>query len=431
MITNAQPWDNLKFDLGGVEEVRRKFFGTLYNTYSFFQLYANIDGFNYSDADIKMEDRPEIDRWILSLLNSLIKEVEECYEAYEPTRAGRAIQNFVNENLSNWYVRLCRKRYWGGEYDTDKISAYQTLYKCLETISVLASPIAPFYMDQLFKDLNSVTGRFTEESVHLIDFPKYNEEEIDKALEERMDMAQKISSMSLGLRRKVKIRVRQPLQKIMIPILDESMVPQLEAVKSIVLSEINVKEMEFITDTSGVLVKKIKPNFKALGPKHGKIMKQIAAAIGQMSQEDIVAFEKAGSYAITVNEENIDLTLEDVEIISEDIPGWLVANEGKLTVAMDVNITEELRQEGIAREFINRIQNLRKDSDFDVTDKIKLEIMMHDSINDAVLAHKEYIGSQTLAVSVELVEKLAESEAKAVEIEQGVESFIKIEKVSE
>jgi isoleucyl-tRNA synthetase len=394
-------------------------------------LYANIDGFNYSDADIAMEERPEIDRWILSLLNSLIKEVEAAYEAYEPTRAGRAIQEFVTENLSNWYVRLSRKRYWGGDFTTDKISAYQTLYKCLETVSVLASPIAPFYMDQLFKDLNSVTGRFTEESVHLVDFPKYDEAVIDKALEERMDMAQKISSMSLGLRRKVKIRVRQPLQKIMIPVLDEAMVPQLEAIREIVLSEINVKEMEFITDTSGVLVKKIKPNFKTLGPKHGKIMKQIAAAIGQMNQEDIVAFEKAGAFAITVNDENIDLTLEDVEIISEDIPGWLVANEGKLTVALDVNITEELRQEGIAREFINRIQNLRKDSDFDVTDKIKLEIMMHDSINDAVLAHKEYIGSQTLAVSVELVEKLADNEAKAVEIEQGIESFIKIEKVSE
>jgi isoleucyl-tRNA synthetase len=430
MITNAQPWDNLKFDLGGVEEVRRKFFGTLYNTYSFFQLYANIDGFNYSDADIAMEERPEIDRWILSLLNSLIKEVEECYEAYEPTRAGRAIQDFVTENLSNWYVRLSRKRYWGGEYDLDKISAYQTLYKCLETISVLASPIAPFYMDQLFKDLNSVTGRYSEESVHLVDFPKYDEAVIDKALEERMDMAQKISSMSLGLRRKVKIRVRQPLQKIMIPVLDETMIPQLEAVKNIILSEINVKDMEFITDTTGVLVKKIKPNFKTLGPKHGKIMKQIAGTIAQMGQEEIMAFEKAGNFAITVNDQNIDLTLEDVEIISEDIPGWLVANEGKLTVAMDVNITEELHQEGIAREFINRIQNLRKESNFDITDKIVLKIMKHESINAAVEAHKDYIGSQTLATSVELVDNLTEENAKAVEIEQGVESFIMIEKVS-
>lgn len=430
MITNAQPWDNLKFDLGGVEEVRRKFFGTLYNTYSFFQLYANIDGFTYSEADVPMEERPEIDRWILSLLNSLIKEVEECYEAYEPTRAGRAIQDFVNENLSNWYVRLCRKRYWGGEYSTDKISAYQTLYKCLETVAILASPIAPFYMDQLFKDLNSVSKNYSVESVHLVDFPKYESSVIDAALEQRMDMAQKISSMSLALRRKVKIRVRQPLSKIMIPILDDSMVGQLEAVKNIILSEINVKEMELITDTTGVLVKRIKPNFKTLGPKYGKIMKQISAEIGQMSQADIATFEREASFSIVVNEENIALSLEDVEIISEDIPGWLVANEGKLTVAMDVNITEELRQEGIAREFINRIQNLRKDSDFNVTDKIKLEIMKHDSINDAVLTHKEYIGSQTLAVSVELVESLDENEAKAVEIEQGIDSFIKIEKVS-
>ncbi len=431
MITNAQPWDNLKFDLSGVEEVRRKFFGTLYNTYSFFQLYANVDGFTYSEADVPMEKRPEIDRWILSLLNSLVKEVEECYEAYEPTRAGRAIQDFVNENLSNWYVRLCRKRYWGGEYDTDKISAYQTLYKCLETISILGSPIAPFFMDRLFLDLNSVTKRYTESSVHLVDFPAVDESVIDKALEERQDMAQKISSMVLGLRRKVKIRVRQPLSKIMVPILDETMIPQLEAVKGIILSEINVKEMEFITDTSGVLIKKIKPNFKTLGPKHGKIMKQIAGEIAKMNQDDIVTFEKASEFTIVVNDENVVLTLQDVEIISEDIPGWLVANEGKLTVALDVNITEELRQEGIAREFINRIQNLRKDSDFDVTDKISLEIAMHDAINDAVRTHKDYIGSQTLAESVSLVENIEGDDAKAVEIEAGIETYIRIKKLSE
>ena len=431
MITNAQPWDNLKFDLSGVEEVRRKFFGTLYNTYSFFQLYANVDGFTYSEADVPMEKRPEIDRWILSLLNSLVKEVEECYEAYEPTRAGRAIQDFVNENLSNWYVRLCRKRYWGGEYDTDKISAYQTLYKCLETISVLGSPIAPFFMDRLFLDLNSVTKRYTESSVHLVDFPVADESVIDKALEERQDMAQKISSMVLGLRRKVKIRVRQPLSKIMVPILDESMIPQLEAVKGIILSEINVKEMEFITDTSGVLIKKIKPNFKTLGPKHGKIMKQIAGVIAKMNQDDIVTFEKASEFTIVVNDENVVLTLQDVEIISEDIPGWLVANEGKLTVALDVNITDELRQEGIAREFINRIQNLRKDSDFDVTDKISLEIAMHDAINEAVATHKDYIGSQTLAESVSLVEKIEGEDAKEVEIEAGIETYIRIKKLSE
>ncbi len=429
MITNAQPWDNLKFDLAGVEEVRRKFFGTLYNTYSFFQLYANIDGFDYSEKDIPMENRPEIDRWILSLLNSLIKEVEESYENYELTRAGRAIQNFVTENLSNWYVRLSRKRYWGGEYSTDKISAYQTLYKCLKTVSILASPIAPFYMDRLFKDLNVVTKHYSENSVHLVDFPSYDEAVIDKALEERMDMAQKISSMALGLRRKVKIRVRQPLSKIMIPILDETMVPQLEAVKNIILSEINVKEMEFITDTSGVLVKKIKPNFKALGPKHGKIMKLIAAEIGKMDQQDIVEFERSGAFNINVNGTDIALELTDVEIISEDIPGWLVANEGKLTVALDVNITEDLRQEGIAREFINRIQNLRKESDFDVTDKIALQIQKHPALDDAIEAHKDYIGSQTLAATVDLVDSLPKKESKLVEIESGVETLIQIEKI--
>jgi isoleucyl-tRNA synthetase len=431
MMTNAQPWDNLKFDLGGVEEVRRKFFGTLYNTYSFFSLYANIDGFNYSEPDVPMEERPEIDRWVLSLLNSLVKEVHECYESYEPTRAGRAIQEFVTENLSNWYVRLSRKRYWGGEFTTDKISAYQTLYKCLETVAVLASPIAPFYMDQLFNDLNAVTKRHEEDSVHLLKFTEVDESCIDSALEERMDMAQKISSMVLGLRRKVKIRVRQPLGKIMIPILEERLTDQLDAVKDIIKSEINVKEMEYITDTTGILVKKIKPNFKTLGPKYGKMMKQISGAINQMGQEDIMNFERDGAFEITAGEDTIKLALEDVEIISEDIPGWLVANEGKLTVALDVNITEDLRQEGIAREFINRIQNLRKDSDFDVTDKIRLEIGKHEAINEAVEAHKAYIGSQTLAVSVELVEGLNDTVAKLVEIDKDVESFIKIEKVSE
>ncbi|MCT4613362.1 MAG: isoleucine--tRNA ligase [Marinifilaceae bacterium] len=429
MITNAQPWDNLKFDISGVEEVRRKFFGTLYNTYSFFQLYANIDGFNYSEADIPANERPELDNWILSLLNSLIKEVEECYEAFEPTRAGRAIQNFVTENLSNWYVRLSRKRYWGGEYSTDKISAYQTLYKCLETISILSSPIAPFYSDRLFNDLNSVTNKYEEKSVHLVDFPKYDADLIDTDLEERMEMAQKISSMCLGLRRKVKTRVRQPLSRIMIPILDNKTEPQLRAVKDIILSEINVKDIEFITDTSGILVKKIKPNFKTLGPKHGKIMKQIAACINQLNQDDIHKFEQEQKYTIIVNDNPVELGLEDVEIISEDIPGWLVANEGRLTVALDVNITEDLKKEGIAREFINRIQNLRKESDFEVTDKINLEIQKHDYINQAVEEYKEYIGSQTLAANVNLVDKLDNENAKSVEIETGVETLIKVEKL--
>ena len=430
MITNSQPWDNLKFDLSGVEEVRRKFFGTLYNTYNFFALYSNVDGFNYSEADVPMEERPEIDRWILSLLNSLIKEVGDCLESYEPTRAGRAIQNFVTENLSNWYVRLSRKRYWGGEYSKDKLSAYQTLYKCLETISVIASPMAPFFMDQLFLDLNGVSKHHKVNSVHLLSFPQVDESVIDSALEERMDMAQKISSMVLGLRRKVKIRVRQPLSKIIIPIMEEKTTQQLDAVKDIILSEINVKSMEYITDTTGILVKKIKPNFKTLGPKYGKMMKQISSAINQMNQDDIMAFEKAETFVLTLGEEKINLGLEDVEIISEDIPGWLVANDGKLTVAMDVNITDDLHHEGIAREFINRIQNLRKESDFDVTDKIKLQIKKHSAVNDAVETHKAYIGSQTLAESVELVDELSEKDAKLVEIDSEIETLIRVEKIS-
>jgi len=427
MITNSQPWDNLKFDLNGIEEVKRKFFGTLYNTYSFFTLYANVDKFNYSEADLPIEERPEIDRWVLSLLNSLIKEVEDAYLNYEPTRAGRAIQNFVTENLSNWYVRLSRKRYWGGEQSKDKTSAYQTLYKCLETISILMSPIAPFYSDMLFNDLNSVSGKHTDSSIHLGEFPIADETCIDKDLEERMDMAQKISSMALGLRRKVQIRVRQPLSKIMIPILDESMETQIEAVKNIILSELNVKEIEYITDTAGILVKKIKPDFKKLGPKFGKQMKQVAGAINQLTQEDIMNFEKSGNYEILVDEKPVQLEITDVEILSEDIPGWLVANEGKLTVALDINITDELKQEGIAREFINRIQNFRKECDFDVTDKIKLEIGKHEEINLAVQNHKEYIGSQVLAVSVMLSDELNDENAKAVEIDD-INTYIKIEK---
>lgn len=429
MITNAQAWDNLKFDLEGIEEVHRKFFATLYNTYSFFRLYANIDEFTYRKADLKIEERPEIDRWILSLLNSLIQEVEASYEAYELTRAGRAIQEFVTENLSNWYVRLSRKRYWGGKHSKDKLSAYQTLYQCLETVAILASPIAPFYMDQLFLDLNSVTRRYKEESVHLINFQKSDASIINKELEERMAMAQKISSMALGLRRKVKIRVRQPLQKIMIPVSNERMIDQLQAVREIILSEINVKEMELISDTSGILVKKIKPNFKILGPKYGKMMKQLANAISQMSQEEILALEKNGNHAIQADNKDFKIGLDDVEIVSEDIPGCLVANEGKFTVALDVNITEKLKFEGIARELINRIQNLRKESDFDLTDKIKIEILKHDAINDAVVTHKEYIGSQTLAVEIQMSDYINKNEAFLVEIEAGVESLIKIEKV--
>ena len=427
MITNSQPWDNLKFDMAGIDEVKRKFFGTLYNTYGFFALYANVDHFRYAEAEVAIEERPEIDRWILSLLNSLIKEVTEAYEKYEPTRAGRAIQDFVIENLSNWYVRLSRKRYWGGEYSQDKISAYQTLYICLETIAILSAPIAPFYMEKLFGDLNKVTGRHSG-SVHLADFPKADEKLIDNELEERMELAQQISSMVLGLRRKVQLRVRQPLSKLIIPILNDHMIRQLDAVKNIILSEVNVKEIEYITDTTGVLVKKIKPNFKTLGPKYGKYMKQISTLIAAMEQSDIFEFEKNGRYQLNIGTEPIDLSLEDVEILSEDIPGWLVANEGHLTVALDINVTKELKEEGIARELINRIQNLRKESNFDVTDKITLAIGRHKEINEAVENFSQYIASQVLAEHIELTDE-KDDKARDIEIDD-IHTFIKIERIN-
>ena len=427
MITNSQPWDNLKFDMAGIDEVKRKFFGTLYNTYGFFALYANVDHFRYAEAEVAIEERPEIDRWILSLLNSLIKEVTEAYEKYEPTRAGRAIQDFVIENLSNWYVRLSRKRYWGGEYSQDKISAYQTLYTCLETIAILSAPIAPFYMEKLFGDLNKVTGRHSG-SVHLADFPKADEKLIDNELEERMELAQQISSMVLGLRRKVQLRVRQPLSKLIIPILNDHMIRQLDAVKNIILSEVNVKEIEYITDTTDVLVKKIKPNFKTLGPKYGKYMKQISTLIAAMEQSDIFEFEKNGRYQLNIGTEPIDLSLEDVEILSEDIPGWLVANEGRLTVALDINVTKELKEEGIARELINRIQNLRKESNFDVTDKITLAIGRHKEINEAVENFSQYIASQVLAEHIELTDE-KDNKAKDIEIDD-IHTFIKIERIN-
>lgn len=425
MITNAQPWDNLKFDLTGIDEVRRKFFGTLYNTYSFFTLYANVDGFEDKDKKIPYAERPELDRWILSLLNSLIVEVTEHLDNYELTRAGRAIQEFVTENLSNWYVRLCRKRYWGGEYDADKISAYQTLHECLKTISVLASPIAPFYTDQLFRDLTKVQGK--EESVHLTTFPKANAKCIDKELEARMDLAQKISSMILGLRRKVKIKVRQPLQKVLIPILDTQMQQRIQAVEDIILTEVNIKEIEYLSESTDVLVKSIKPNFKTLGPKYGKMMKQIAAAIGKLEQEDIADFEKQGTFNLQLESEHLSLTLEDVEIASQDIPGWLVANEGALTVALDITITETLRNEGIARELVNRIQNIRKDSGFEVTDKVNIRISAHPATDKAVIAHEYFIASQTLGNDVALVANL--TEGREEEIEEDVVLRVSVEKV--
>jgi isoleucyl-tRNA synthetase len=419
MITNSQPWDNLKFDVTGVDEVRRKFFGTLYNTYSFFALYANVDGFTYQAGEVPVEERPEIDRWIISLLNTLIKEVGEQYENYEPTRAARLIQDFVTENLSNWYVRLNRKRYWGGEFDTDKRAAYQTLYTCLETVALLAAPVAPFYMDKLFTDLNAITGRFEAESVHLASFPKYNKALIDTALEKRMDVAQKLSSMILGLRRKVNIKVRQPLNKIMLPVSGPKFRKQVEAVKPLILNEVNIKEIEYITDTTGILVKRIKPNFKTLGPRFGKLMKEVGGAISSMDQEQIASFEKEQSYLIKAGGQDIQLGLEDVEIVSEDIPGWLVANEGAITVALDINVTEELRQEGVARELINRIQNIRKESGFEVTDKINVLLEKHELISKAVELHGKYIGSQTLAESVSLTDKLENKVCKRVDIDEN------------
>lgn len=430
MITNSQPWDNLKFDPAGVDEVKRKFFGTLYNTYSFFALYANVDGFHNKETEVPIHERPEIDRWVLSLLQSLVKEVTDAYESYEPTRAGRAIQDFVTENLSNWYVRLNRKRFWGGEYDQDKIAAYQTLYTCLETVSMLAAPIAPFFMDKIFTDLNKASGKHTAESVHLADFPKCEDSLIDKRLEVRMDIAQRVSSMVLGLRRKVNIKVRQPLTKIMIPVLDPEMQESIEAVKNLILTEVNVKELEYITDTKGVLVKKIKPNFKTLGPKFGKQMKEISSAVAAFTQDDIIKVETNGTYVIPSSAGELTLTLEDFEILSEDIPGWLVASEGRLTVALDITVTEELRQEGIARELINRIQNIRKDIGLDVTDKIIIRIGKNSAIDDAVLKHSSYISTQTLAVDILLEDSVNGEGSQEIELDTEMVTRIRVDKAS-
>jgi isoleucyl-tRNA synthetase len=426
MITNSQPWDNLKFDVDGVDEVKRKFFGTLYNTYSFFALYANIDNFTGKEKEVEHSERPEIDRWIISLLNSLISEVKEYYEQYEPTKAGRAIQDFVMENLSNWYVRLNRKRFWGGEMNQDKLAAYQTLYTCLETVAVLASPIAPFYCDRLFKDLNEGTKRNAEVSVHLTKWPVSDSGRIDKKLEERMDIAQKLSSMVLSLRRKVNLKVRQPLQKIMIPVLTAEFKEQIKEISGLILSEVNVKEIEYLEDTAGILVKKIKPDFKKLGPKYGKLMKQVSEAIVSFSQEDINNLEKQGIKLLIVENQEVLVNVDDVEIMSEDIPGWLVSNEGRFTVALDITVTEELRQEGIAREFINRIQNLRKDSGFDVTDKIHVRIQKHEAINEAINTYNEYIGQQTLALSINLVDKMEQNENQLVEVDNDIVTYIDV-----
>ena len=406
MITNSSPWDNLKFDVDGIEEVRRKFFGTLYNTYSFFSLYANVDGFEYKEADVPMTERPEIDRWILSVLNTLVKEVDTCYSEYEPTKAGRLISDFVNDNLSNWYVRLNRKRFWGGEFTQDKLSAYQTLYTCLETVAKLMSPIAPFYADKLYMDLVTATGRDNVVSVHLAKFPEYNEEMIDRELEARMQMAQDVTSMVLALRRKVNIKVRQPLQCIMIPVVDEEQRAHIEAVKALIMSEVNVKDIKFVDGAAGVLVKKVKCDFKKMGPKFGKQMKAVAAAVAEMSQEAIAELEKNGSYTLQLDGTDVLVEATDVEIFSEDIPGWLVANEGKLTVALDVTVTEELRREGVARELVNRIQNIRKSSGLEITDKIKITLSKNQQTDDAVNEYKDYICNQVLGTSLTLTDEV-------------------------
>lgn len=404
MITNASPWDNLKFDMEGIEEVRRKFFGTLYNTYSFFALYANVDKFAFTEALIPVSERPEIDRWIISLLNTLVKDVDEFYNTYEPTKAGRAISDFVNDNLSNWYVRLNRKRFWGGEMTKDKLSAYQTLYTCLETVAKLMAPISPFYADKLFCDLIAVTGREKVVSVHLSDYPAYELSVVDKRLEERMQIAQDISSAVLALRRKESIKVRQPLMQIMIPVLTEQQHDDVEAVRDLVLNEVNVKELKYVDNAAGVLVKRVKPDFKKLGPRYGKIMKQLAAEVQNMSQDAIIAFEKDGNYSFNIDNQTATIELADVEIISEDIPGWLVANAGKLTVALDITITDDLRKEGVARELVNRIQNIRKSSGFEITDRISIKISENEQVRDAISDYKEYIASQVLADNIELSE---------------------------
>lgn len=422
MLTNSSPWDNLKFDTNGVDEVRRKFFGTLYNTYSFFCLYANVDGFDYSQPEVPVCERPEIDRWILSELNSLIKDVDEALNDYEPTRAGRLIDSFVNDDLSNWYVRLNRKRFWGKEMSKDKLSAYQTLYTCLETIAKLLAPFSPFYADRLFLDLVSVTGRSKADSVHLTKFPEADESLIDSDLEARMEMAQKITSMVLALRRKVNIKVRQPLQSIMIPAVDDTQRKHIEAVKQLLVNEVNVKELKFV-ESAGILVKKVKCNFRVMGKKFGKLMKGIAAQIDTLSQEQITEFECEGNISITVEGQTVNVETADVEIINEDIPGWLVANESNLTVALEVELSEELRNEGMARELINRIQNMRKDCGFEITDRINVTISPDERINNAIASFAEYIKGQVLANDI----LISENDGTEVAFDD-FSAFVKVEK---
>ncbi|MDF2381457.1 isoleucine--tRNA ligase [Nostoc ellipsosporum NOK] len=407
LITNASPWDNLKFDLEGIREVQRKFFGTLYNTYQFFALYANVDGFAFREPYIQMQNRPEIDRWILSSLHTLTQKVTAAMDDYEPTQAGRLVEDFVDEHLSNWYVRLCRRRFWKGEYEHDKICAYQTLYECLETVVRLMAPVAPFFSDSLFRQLNAVTNRFTVESVHHAYFPKADESMIDRSLEERMQMAQDASSLILSLRKKVNIKVRQPLQKVLIPVLDAGMKDQLTLVEDLIRSEVNVKEIEYLTETEGFIKKKIKPNFIALGKKLGARMKAVSSALAQFSQEDISRFEKEGQYSLLIDSEPVILQISEVDITSEDIPGWTVAGKGRLTVALDITITPELEQEGNAREFVNRIQKIRKDSGFELTDRIQVQVAAEGNLKTSLAAFKDYICAEILADELEFVPEIS------------------------
>ena len=417
MISNSQPWDNLKFDVDGVDEVRRKFFGTLYNTYSFFALYANVDGFTGKEKEIPVAERPEIDRWIISLLNTLVADVTRYLDNYDPTPAARAIQEFVGENLSNWYVRLNRKRFWGGGLSDDKLAAYQTLYTCLETVAQLSAPFAPFISDRIFTDLNAVSGRHSEVSVHLSSFPVADASLVDRDLEEKMALAQKVSSMVLALRRKVNIKVRQPLSKILIPVLDPVVKEHIDAVRGLILSEVNIKELEFIEDTTGVITKRIKPNFKTLGPRYGKQMKQISALVAAFSQADIAQLERTDSWTTEIDGVKIEATAADFDITSEDMPGWLVTTEGKLTVAMDITLTDELRKEGLARELVNRIQNIRKDSGFEVTDKIRVTFEKNDALRAAVSAYRDYIATQVLAVEILETESLTDAATQELDLD--------------
>jgi isoleucyl-tRNA synthetase len=425
MISNANPWDNLKFDVAGIAEVRNKFFGTLYNTYSFFSLYANLDDFDYREADIPLGDRPEIDRWILSELHSLVAQVDQAYSDYEPTRAARAISNFVQENLSNWFVRLSRRRFWKGSYGVDKISAYQTLFNCLVTVAKLGAPIAPFYMDRLYKDLMEGVVQTGKDSVHLTEFPKSDNSFIDLALEHKMQKAQTVSSLVLSLRQREKIKVRQPLQKIMIPVLDEAERDEILAVSDLIRSEVNVKEIELIDEGSGILVKQIKPDFKKLGPRFGKDMKAVASMINEFGQEEILQLEKTGEMELTHNEKKITLSLDDVVISSQDVEGWLVANSAGVTVALDVTITPELKNEGIARELVNRIQNLRKDSGFEVTDRVDVTLQQHERLMSAVEENLTYIKQETLTEELAFAEEVGDGTEIAFD---GIASRLRIKK---